>query len=326
MGLLQSVQPRGEGSAAQSMLFAGSQHISSGWKSITLPRLLPGLTQTTPTSTSTFWRRDHANLSSENKLRPSPSVTSTKPSSTTGCEGCSPRSRNHNSLRTCRFCSSSEGAARPNPLAALAGAGERLMGKEPPLLLLHPPAAAQGAGPMGPQAAACPQGNLPGSFPASPSPSVGLFTARGPGELSGSSTPPHPSWDRGSRSWGGSGPPLTWAEKSISFGSGSLFPSSLFRKSSKLPAEREGHSGDGSATACANPLDDTDPTGSQGAERDSRTQSGNTLDTPLHSWGLIGGPAPLRAPSCLAERSSSSAPIPVPPSSGLSPCPLPSVH
>lgn len=32
---------------------------------------------------------------------------------------------------------------------------------------------------------------------------------------------------------------LTWAEKSISFGSGSLFPSSLFRKSSKLPADRE---------------------------------------------------------------------------------------
>lgn len=32
---------------------------------------------------------------------------------------------------------------------------------------------------------------------------------------------------------------LTWAEKSISFGSSNLFPSSVFKKSSKLPADRE---------------------------------------------------------------------------------------
>lgn len=317
VGLLQSLQPRQEGSAAQSMLVAGSQHISNGWKSITLPRLLPGLTQAAPNSTGTSWKRDRAN-----KLRPSLSVTSTKPSSTTGCEGFSAQGGNHNSLTTCRFCSSSEGAALPNPPRQLWQAQAR-WGKSRHFSFCTHLQLRRQRDPRGHRRLPAHRETSPAPSLCPPSPSVRLFTARGPGKLSGSSTPPHPSQDRGSRSWGGSASPLTWAEKSISFGSGCLFPSSLFRKSSKLPADREGRREDGSAAACAHPQGDTDPTGSQGAEHDSRTQSGNIPDLPPHSQALTGGgAAPLWAPSCLVGFSSLSAPVPIPPSPGLSLCPL----
>lgn len=174
-----------------------------------MPRLLPGLAQATPNSTSTLWRRDHANLSSENKLRPSPSVTSTKPSSTTGCEGCSPRSRSHNSLRTCRFCSSSEGAARPNPPGSFGRRRRAADGEEAATSPFTPTCSCAGSGTRGATDGCLPAGKPPRLLPCAPQPqhwpvhcprprgALGLlntpspFPGQGEQELGRVSSPPH---------------------------------------------------------------------------------------------------------------------------------------